>query len=64
MTASTQTEYGVRLVGGHIYPSISRNVAVREVERHLKESDGGFLSAKPSNTYVVSREVTAWERAA
>lgn len=57
-------EYGVRLVGGgHVFPAVSRHVAVREVERHLELSPGGFMDPKPSNTYVVRREVGTWERA-
>lgn len=56
------TEYGVRTVGGHVYPAISRHVAANEVERHLRLSEGGLMDPKPGNTYVVRREVTLWEK--
>ena len=59
---NVRVEYGVRTVGGHVKPTVSRHVAVREVEGILASSQGGFLDPKPGNTYVVQREVTIWEK--
>lgn len=45
-------EYGVRTLGGHVEPQVSRHVAIHEVER--RKADG------EKNVWLVVRGVEDW----